>query len=95
MKRSSTNRRIAGVFGGLADSLNMSATVLRLIAFIVLFTPMALPVVFLYFVFAFLLPAESTAARKQKRTTVYYTGSQDHSRGRRTAIREAEHVEDD
>lgn len=42
MKRSSTNRRIAGVFGGLADSLNMSATVLRLIAFIVLFTPMAM-----------------------------------------------------
>ncbi|MCI5775086.1 MAG: PspC domain-containing protein [Aerococcus sp.] len=93
MKRSLTNRKIAGVCGGIAEALDMNANILRLLVFIVLFTPLALPTVFLYFVLAFLLPAGSRPTHQKKRSNIYYQTTS--TRQRRSTLREAEHVGDE
>lgn len=55
--RSSDNRYIAGVLGGLADYLNIDATVLRLIFVILLFMSFFTVSIF-YFVAAMLIPSD-------------------------------------
>ncbi len=54
--KSSTNKVIAGVCGGLAEYVNMDATVLRLIAVIFIIFTGFFPGVLIYIVAAILIP---------------------------------------
>jgi phage shock protein PspC (stress-responsive transcriptional regulator) len=55
LHRSATNRMIAGVCGGIAESLGVDAMLVRLVALILLI-PFSAMVVLLYVVLALLLP---------------------------------------
>ncbi|GGN66693.1 MULTISPECIES: PspC domain-containing protein [Oceanobacillus] len=55
--RSSDNRYVAGVFGGLSDYLNVDATVLRVI-FVILLIPSFTTVALIYLVAALIIPKD-------------------------------------
>lgn len=56
--RSQTDRKLAGVLGGLAYSLGVSSTLLRIIFIILLFTTGFFPLFLLYMILVFVLPNE-------------------------------------
>jgi phage shock protein PspC (stress-responsive transcriptional regulator) len=55
--RSSTNKKIAGVCGGLAEYFGIDATVIRVI-FIILLLPGGLPGIIPYFILWAVMPVE-------------------------------------
>lgn len=55
LTRSRTNRMLAGVLGGLAESFGINATLLRILFVILLFSTGLMPMAILYLVFVFVL----------------------------------------
>lgn len=55
LTRSRTNRMLAGVLGGLAESFGINATLLRVLFVILLFSTGLMPMAILYLVFVFVL----------------------------------------
>ncbi|MFN2744415.1 MULTISPECIES: PspC domain-containing protein [Bacillus] len=56
--RSETDRKIAGVVGGLAEYLNIDASLLRIITVLLFIFSTGIPVVLIYIVWVFLVPNE-------------------------------------
>lgn len=54
--RSRTDRKLAGVLGGLAQSLGINATILRVLFVILLFLTGFFPLTIVYLVLVFILP---------------------------------------
>jgi phage shock protein C len=65
--RSQTDRKIAGIFGGLGEVYNIDPNVLRLVAVLVLLASGVMPVLVTYVVAWFLLP---DGKPKPEKTTV-------------------------
>ncbi|TRZ36980.1 PspC domain-containing protein [Niallia circulans] len=55
--RSTNNRKLAGVIGGLAESININANLLRVI-FILALIPTGFTLVLIYLLLTFVLPNE-------------------------------------
>nr|WP_254178630.1 MULTISPECIES: PspC domain-containing protein [Cytobacillus] len=58
MVRSRSNRKLAGVLGGLSKSIGIDPTVLRVIFIVLLFTTGVFPMTLIYALLVFLLPNE-------------------------------------
>ncbi|KAA6450788.1 PspC domain-containing protein [Bacillus swezeyi] len=56
--RSETDRKIAGVVGGLAEYLNFDASLLRIITVLLFIFSTGIPVGLIYIVWVFLVPNE-------------------------------------
>ncbi|AND42164.1 MULTISPECIES: PspC domain-containing protein [Cytobacillus] len=56
--RSRSNRKLAGVLGGLSKSIGIDPTVLRVIFIVLLFTTGVFPMTLIYALLVFLLPNE-------------------------------------
>lgn len=56
--RSTTNRKFAGVLGGLGKYLEIDATVLRVLFIILLFPTGFFPLILIYFLMMFIIPNE-------------------------------------
>lgn len=56
--RSRTNRKIAGVCGGLAEYWGMDVTILRIIVVVLFFITAIFPVLIAYFIAILLIPLE-------------------------------------
>ncbi|AAU25198.1 PspC domain-containing protein [Bacillus sp. GM2] len=61
--RSETDRKIAGVVGGLAEYLNMDASLLRIITVLLFIFSTGVPVLLIYIVWVFLVPNEGDVNR--------------------------------
>ena len=61
--RSETDRKIAGVVGGLAEYLNMGASLLRIITVLLFIFSTGVPVLLIYIVWVFLVPNEGDVNR--------------------------------
>ncbi|EWH22134.1 PspC domain-containing protein [Bacillus haynesii] len=61
--RSETDRKIAGVVGGLAEYLNMDASLLRIITVLLFIFSTGFPVLLIYIVWVFLVPNEGEVNR--------------------------------
>ncbi|MCM3217661.1 PspC domain-containing protein [Niallia taxi] len=55
--RSTNNRKLAGVIGGLAESINVNANLLRVI-FVLALIPTGFSLVLIYLLLTFVLPNE-------------------------------------
>lgn len=58
IKRSKSNRKLAGVIGGLADRFNVNANLLRLIFIIGIIATGFFPLALIYFLLIYVLPNE-------------------------------------
>ncbi|WP_210365341.1 PspC domain-containing protein [Bacillus sp. REN3] len=58
LTRSRTNRRLAGVLGGIAEAAGISASLVRILFIILLFTTAFVPMTAIYFILAFIMPKE-------------------------------------
>ncbi|URT70443.1 PspC domain-containing protein [Cytobacillus firmus] len=56
--RSRSNRKLAGVLGGLSKSIGIDATILRVIFIVLLFTTGVFPMTLVYALLVFVLPNE-------------------------------------
>lgn len=56
--RSRSNRKLAGVLGGLSKSIGIDPTVLRVIFIVLLFTTGVFPMTLIYALLVFVLPNE-------------------------------------
>lgn len=56
--RSRTNKKIAGVCGGLAEYWGMDTTILRIIVVVLFFITAIFPVLIAYFIAILLIPLE-------------------------------------
>ncbi len=56
--RSRSNRKLAGVLGGLSKSIGIDPTILRVIFIVLLFTTGVFPMTLIYALLVFLLPNE-------------------------------------
>ncbi|GAB2544806.1 PspC domain-containing protein [Gracilibacillus alcaliphilus] len=56
--RSSTNRMLGGVLGGIAEASNLDATVLRLIYVVLLIFTAGIPLTLLYIAALIIIPKE-------------------------------------
>ncbi|MGG3804485.1 PspC domain-containing protein [Metabacillus fastidiosus] len=56
--RSRTDRKLAGILGGLADYFGIDATILRIVFIVALFATSFLPLPLVYIVMAFVVPNE-------------------------------------
>ncbi|PAE25658.1 MULTISPECIES: PspC domain-containing protein [Bacillaceae] len=56
--RSRSNRKLAGVLGGLSKSIGIDATILRVIFIVLLFTTGVFPMALVYALLVFVLPNE-------------------------------------
>lgn len=56
--RSSSNKMVSGVLGGVAEYFNFDATILRLIFAIAVPFTAVFPLVFIYIAAAFIMPVE-------------------------------------
>ncbi|MBG9444559.1 PspC domain-containing protein [Cytobacillus firmus] len=56
--RSRSNRKLAGVLGGLSKSVGIDATILRVIFIVLLFTTGVFPMTLVYALLVFVLPNE-------------------------------------
>jgi phage shock protein C len=63
LARSRSNRKLAGVIGGLARYVGIDATILRVIFIILLIPTGFFPLVVIYGLLAFVLPHEEEAIR--------------------------------
>ena len=61
--RSETDRKIDGVVGGLAEYLNMDASLLRIITVLLFIFSTGVPVLLIYIVWVFLVPNEGDVNR--------------------------------
>ena len=62
--RSETNKRIAGICGGLGEILGIDPTIIRLLTVFLLFTPATLAVIVTYFIAWVIIPAGSRGESK-------------------------------
>lgn len=58
--RSETDKMLAGVCGGLADYLNVNATLVRVSTVILSLLTSGFPILIIYIVLAFVLPKEGS-----------------------------------
>ncbi|GKU83337.1 PspC domain-containing protein [Niallia sp. NCCP-28] len=58
IKRSKSNRKLAGVIGGLAERFNINANLLRLIFIIGIISTGFFPLAIIYLVLVYVLPNE-------------------------------------
>ncbi|MDM5321576.1 PspC domain-containing protein [Bacillus altitudinis] len=58
--RSATNKKIAGVVGGLAEYLSVDASLLRILTVIIGFMTAFMPIFLVYFIWYFIVPEEGT-----------------------------------
>lgn len=56
--RSRSNRKLAGVLGGLSKTIGIDATILRVIFIVLLFTTGVFPMTLVYALLVFVLPNE-------------------------------------
>ncbi|MCS0673327.1 PspC domain-containing protein [Cytobacillus firmus] len=56
--RSRSNRKLAGVLGGLSKSIGIDPTILRVIFIVLLFTTGVFPMTLIYALLVFVLPNE-------------------------------------
>ncbi|GGE36490.1 hypothetical protein GCM10011391_14110 [Pullulanibacillus camelliae] len=56
--RSRKNRMLAGILGGIAEMLNIDATIIRVIYVVLLVISAFFPLVLLYFILYFIIPGE-------------------------------------
>ncbi|CAM3904218.1 PspC domain-containing protein [Mesobacillus zeae] len=56
--RSRTNRKIAGIIGGIAQTTGIDATILRIIFIILLITTAFFPLAITYLLLTFIIPKE-------------------------------------
>ena len=56
--RSRSNRKLAGVLGGLSKSIGIDPTILRVIFIVLLFTTGVFPMTLVYALLVFVLPNE-------------------------------------
>jgi phage shock protein C len=56
--RSRSNRKLAGVLGGLSKAIGIDATILRVIFIVLLFTTGVFPMTIIYALLVFVLPNE-------------------------------------
>ncbi len=61
LRRSSTNRMIAGVCGGLAEWMGWDPTIVRILYVLVSIFSVAFPGILVYLVLWFVMPKESPA----------------------------------
>ncbi|TLS38524.1 PspC domain-containing protein [Pseudalkalibacillus caeni] len=59
LARSQDDRKVAGVLGGISDSLNIDSTIIRVIFVILLFATGFFPFGIAYIIAAFVMPNES------------------------------------
>ena len=55
LKRSRTNRILAGVLGGIAESVGINATLVRILFVVLLFSTAFFPMAVLYMIMVFVL----------------------------------------
>ncbi len=60
LRRSTTNRMIAGVCGGLGEYANIDPTVVRLIAVVLFFLGIGPGIILAYFIMMIVIPEEPT-----------------------------------
>ncbi|MGE6425386.1 PspC domain-containing protein [Bacillus altitudinis] len=58
--RSATDKKIAGVVGGLAEYLSVDASLLRILTVIIGFMTAFIPIFLIYFIWYFVVPEEGT-----------------------------------
>ncbi|GLB59822.1 PspC domain-containing protein [Cytobacillus sp. NCCP-133] len=58
LARSRTNRKVAGVLGGLSKSIGLNPSILRVIFIVLLFTTGVFPMALIYALLVFVLPNE-------------------------------------
>jgi phage shock protein C len=63
LTRSRSNRKLAGILGGLARTIGIDATILRIAFIILLFLTGFFPLVIVYALLAFVIPNEEDAIR--------------------------------
>lgn len=56
LTRSKTNRKLAGVLGGIAEATGINATLTRILFIILLFTTAFFPMAVLYLILVFVMP---------------------------------------
>ncbi|WP_112181843.1 MULTISPECIES: PspC domain-containing protein [Paraliobacillus] len=56
--RSSSNKMVSGVLGGLAEYFNFDATIIRLIFVVALLFTAVFPLLFVYIAAAFIMPID-------------------------------------
>ncbi|KAF0818909.1 MULTISPECIES: PspC domain-containing protein [unclassified Cytobacillus] len=56
--RSRSNRKLAGVLGGLSKAIGIDATILRVLFIVLLFTTGVFPMTLIYALLVFVLPNE-------------------------------------
>ncbi|MDO4670929.1 MAG: PspC domain-containing protein [Aerococcus sp.] len=104
--RSTTNRILAGVCGGIGEYLNIDPRIIRLFVLILLVTPIAWAVLLGYVLMALFTPQQVTPweeiigrlfQRQNQRqwTHSHTTTEQTNSTYRPNQAREAEHVDDE
>lgn len=69
LHRSSANRRIAGVFGGLAEKWSVDATLLRIAGVVLMFAGVGV-VIPVYFLYALLVPRSESTPDEPRRIVV-------------------------
>ena len=67
--RSQTDRKIAGIFGGLGDYFNVDSNVLRLLAVLVFLVSGFFPVLITYIIAWLILPDEGTEVTSSRSET--------------------------
>lgn len=60
LHRSSSNKRLAGIMGGLGELLNVDATILRVVYFIATLFTGFFPLMLIYFAAYFIIPEEGS-----------------------------------
>ncbi|WP_174728729.1 PspC domain-containing protein [Mesobacillus harenae] len=63
LTRSNTNKKLAGVLGGIAESIGVNPTIVRVIFIILLFTTAFFPMTIVYFAAMFLMPKKKDVYR--------------------------------
>ncbi|MBW4854330.1 PspC domain-containing protein [Bacillus safensis] len=58
--RSATDKKIAGVVGGLAEYLSVDASLLRILTVIIGFLTAFMPIFLIYIIWYFVVPEEGT-----------------------------------
>jgi phage shock protein C len=71
--RSETDKKFAGVCGGVAEVLDIDSSVVRIIAFTLLFTPV--PIVITYFAAWFILPRKGEVNARNNSGNTNTTGT--------------------
>lgn len=71
LKRSSTNKVIAGVFGGLGENMDIDPTILRLVGLLLFLIVGFVPFVIVYIVAVLIIPKTEEEIKRDAQTSIY------------------------